>query len=113
MGQTSMKVSENTYKTVIKTRGIFEQLFGKRLTLDETVYLSSRTISLIYEIFQKLDAQGKIKIVDAGDGSLRLDRLEVSDDVFQDIIEEITEINDKLAEKEKEKLARLTVPTER
>lgn len=96
-----MKVSEDTYKMVIKTRGIFEQLFKQKLSLDETVYLSSRTISFIYELFQKLDAQNRIKIVDLGNGSLKLERLEEVDEVFQDVVEEVTEIKDKLAEKEK------------
>jgi len=103
-----MKVSEDTYKMVVKTRGIFEQLFKQKLSLDETVYLSSRIISFIYETIKKLDAQERIKIVEASDGSLKLERLKDVDEVFPDVIEEITEIKDKLAEKRGKK-ATLTV----
>lgn len=109
MARTSMRVSEDTYRMVIKTRGILEQLFKKKLSLDETVYLSSRTISFIYELFQKLDAQNRIKIVDVGDGSLKLERLEEVDEVFQDVVDEVTEIKDKLAEKEKKTSLKVTV----
>ena len=112
MGRTSMRVSEDTYKMVIKTRGIFEQLFKQKLSLDDTVYLSSRIVSFIYETIKKLDAQDQIKILEESDGSIKLERLEDVDEVFPDVIEEITEIKDKLAEKEK-KTSRLLVTAKR
>lgn len=98
-----MKVSEDTYKMVIKTRGIFEQLFKRRLSLDGTVYLSSTIISFIYETIKKLEAQDRIKIVGLDDGSIKLEGLENVPEVFPDIVDEFTEINQKLDEKEKRK----------
>jgi len=105
-----MRVSEDTYKMVIKMRGIFEQLFKRKLSLDDTVYLSARLISFIYEAIQKLAAQGQIKIVELGDGSLKLERLINVASLFPVVIAEFTEIDQKLAEKEK-KTSRLMVTT--
>ena len=48
----------------------------------------------------------------ASDGSLKLERLEDVDDVFPYAIEEITEIKDKLVEKE-EKKSQLRVTVKR
>lgn len=101
MKGTSLRVSEDTYKMVIRTRGIFEQLFRRKLSLDETIYLSSRLISFVYETIQRLQAQEKIKIVEAEDGSLELQGLENVREVLPEIISEFTDINEKLAEKEK------------
>lgn len=112
MARTSMRVSEDTYKMVIKTRGLFEQLFKRKLSLDDTVYLSSRLVSFIYEMFQKLDAQNLIEIIEVADGTLRLEGVGRISEVLPDIIDEVTEINDKLAEKEK-KTARLKVTAKR
>lgn len=105
---TSMRVSEDTHKMVVKTRGILEQLFKRRLSLDDATYLSMKLISSIYETVQRLDAQQKITIVDLGVGIVELDGLENVADVLPEIIQEITEINCKLAEKEK-KSSRLVV----
>lgn len=90
----------------------FQVLSTFRFSLDDTVYLSSRLISFIYEVIKKLDAQERIKIVKASDGSLKLERLEDVDDVFPYAIEEITEIKDKLVEKE-EKKSQLRVTVKR
>jgi len=87
---------------VIRTRGIFEQLFRRKLSLDETIYLSSRLNSFIYETIQRLQAQEKITIVEAEDGSLELQGSENVRAVLPEIINEFTDINEKLAEKEKE-----------
>jgi len=102
MPRTSMRVSEDTHKMIIKTRGIFEQLFKRKLSLDDTIYLSSRLISFIYETVQKLQAQNKVKITEAEDGSLKLEGLENVSSILPELIDEFTEINNKLAEKEKE-----------
>ena len=112
MGRTSMRVSEDTYKMVIKTRGILEQMFLRKLSLDDTVYLASRLISFIYETVQKLDNQNRIKIVEVGDGALKLEGLEDVTDILPNIIDEVMEIKDKLAEKEG-KTSRLKVTVKR
>jgi type VI protein secretion system component VasA len=87
---------------IVKTKGIFEQLFKRNLSLDDAVYLSSRLISFIYETVQKLEAQKKIAITELPDGSLKVEGLETVDNVIPEVISEFTEINQKLAEKEKE-----------
>jgi len=107
-----MKVSEDTYKMVVKTRGIFEQLFKRKLSLDDTVFLNSRLISFIYETVRKLEAKDKIKLLDVGDGSLKLEGAGNIGVVLPDIIEEFMEINQKLAEKEK-KASQLKVTVKR
>lgn len=108
---TSIRVSDDTYKMIIKTRGIFEQLFTRKLSLDETVYLSSRLISYVYETGQRLAAQGRIKILATEDGSLRLQGVENLNDLLPQIINEFSEINEKLAEKEK-KVSKIAVVVE-
>jgi hypothetical protein len=100
--RTSIRVSDDTYRMIIKTRGIFEQMFKRKLSLDDTVYLSSRLISFIYETVQKLQAQERIAITELPDGSLKVEGLKSVDDVVPEVINEFTEINKKLAEKEKE-----------
>jgi hypothetical protein len=100
--RTSIRVSDDTYRMIIKTRGIFEQMFKRKLSLDDTVYLSSRLISFIYETVQKLQAQERIAITELPDGSLKVEGLKSVDDVVLEVINVFTEINKKLAEKEKE-----------
>lgn len=108
MSSTSIRISQDTREMVIKTRGILEQLFRRRLSLDDTMYLASRLIYFIYGTVQKLDAQNRIKIVETSDGAFKLELLENVADVVPYVVEEITEIKDKLAEREK-KTSRLMV----
>ena len=112
MTRASMKVSGDTYEMVIKTRGILEHLFRRKLSLDETVYLSSRLISFIYETVQKLEAQNRIKIQELDTGEIRVEGIEGVPEIIPDVVEEFTEINRKLAEKDKEN-SRLTVRVKR
>lgn len=102
---TSIRVSDETYKIIIKTRGILEQLFMQKLSLDDTMYLSSRLVSFIYETFRKLEARGRIKIVEVEDGKLSLEGLENVRGIMPEIISEIMEIKGKLAEKETSQLS--------
>jgi hypothetical protein len=99
MPGTSIRISDDTYKMIVKTKGIFEQLFKRNLSLDDTVYLSSRLISFIYETVQKLQAQNKIAITERPDGSLKVEGLESVRNVVPEVISEFTEINEKLSEK--------------
>jgi hypothetical protein len=118
MARTSIGVSEDTHKMVIKTRGVFEQLFKRKLSMDDTVYLSTRLISFIYEMVQRFDALEKIEIVGEGVGSVRLEGFDnVASEIVPDVVKEFTDINDMLAEKnesvEKKKDSRLAVDIKR
>lgn len=100
--RTSIKVSDNTHKTVIQTKGIFEQLFRRNLSLDDTIYLSTRLISSVYENVQKFVALGKVTIQQSEDGSIQIVGFEnIYSELLPELVKEFTEINDKLAEKEK------------
>lgn len=99
---TSVRIKGDTYRTIIETRGILEQTFRKKLTIDDTIYLSSRLISFIYRTFQKLEAQNKIQISAGEDGTINVTGVdEVMGEVAPEIVEEFTEINLKLGEREK------------
>lgn len=101
--RTSIKVSDDTHKMVVQTRGIFEQLFRRNLSLDDTIYLSARLISSVYEKVQKFVALDKIKILQSENGSIQIVGFDnVYSELLPDLVKEFTEINDKLAEKEKE-----------
>jgi hypothetical protein len=108
MKATSMRISGDTHKSVVETRGIFEQLYKQRLSLDDTVYLSSHLISFIYKTFQRFAVQNQIEIVKDEDCCLSLDNVENLNELVPEIISEITEINHILAEKE-QKSSRLNV----
>lgn len=101
----SIRISDDTYKMIVKTKGMFEQMFKRNLSLDDTAYLSSRLISFIYETVQRLQFQNKIAITELPDGSLKVQGLESVNDIVRDsipeIIREFTEIDKKLSEKEK------------
>jgi hypothetical protein len=87
---------------IVNTRGNFEQMFKKNLSLDDTIYLSTRLISFVYERFQKLNALDKIKIQQSEDGSIQIEGIAtVFSEILPDLIKEFTEIDSKLAEKEK------------
>lgn len=102
MSRTSMKVSNDTHKMVIQTRGIFEQLFKRKLSLDDTVYLSAKLISSVYEKIQKFNALDKIKIQQSEDGSIQIEGIDtILSELLPDLVKEFSQINDKLAEKEK------------
>ena len=66
---TSVRVKEATYMTTIKARGALEQTFGKKLTLDQTIYLATSYATLIYEIFQPLMKEGQIIITTNKNGT--------------------------------------------
>lgn len=102
MARTSIKVSEDTHRMVVNTRGNFEQMFKKNLSLDATIYLSARLISFVYERLQKLIALDKIKIQQSEDGSIQIEGINaVFLEILPDLVKEFTEIDSKLAEKEK------------
>jgi len=86
---------------VVQTRGIFEQLFRRNLSLDDTIYLSARLISSVYEKVQKFVALDKIKILQSENGSIQIVGFDnVYSELLPDLVKEFTEINAKLAEKD-------------
>jgi len=66
---TSIRIKDETYKTIVKSRGAFEQTFGTKLTLDETVFLSTSYVNIVYDVFQSLLKEGHIVIGLDKDGS--------------------------------------------
>lgn len=100
MAGTSIRISDNTYKMVIRTKGILEQMFQKNLSIDDTAYLSSRLICFIYQEFQKLTANNLITLTQKEDGKLAVSGLPNIIEIVPEIVEEMMEINKKLAEKE-------------
>lgn len=100
--RTSIKVSDDTHKMVVNARVAFEQLFRRNLSLDETIYLSTKLVSFVYERVQKLNALDKVKILQAESGSIQIEGIDtVFFEILPDLIKEFTEIDSKLAEKEK------------
>ena len=86
---------------VVNARGSFEQLFKRNLSLDQTIYLSARLISFVYEKVQKLNALDKIKILQTENGSVHLEGADtIFSEILPELVKEFTEINSKLAEKE-------------
>ena len=70
---TSIRVKSETYTTLVRARGAFEQTFGRRLTIDETVYLSAHYVNIAYEECQKLERLHLLKIITERDGSLHIE----------------------------------------
>jgi hypothetical protein len=68
MSDTSIRVKAETYKAIVKTRGAFEQTFGRKLTLDDAVYLAGSYVNIAYDIYQDLEKDGYIKVVPQKDG---------------------------------------------
>jgi molybdopterin-guanine dinucleotide biosynthesis protein len=103
MDRTSIKVTTDTHKTVIQTRGYFEQLFKRNLSLDDTIYLSARLISIIFREGQKLLALNRITVQEDEKGVIQVEGLDknVLMEILPTLIEEFTEIDKKLSEKEK------------
>ncbi len=69
---TSIRISEDTYKNVVKARGALEQTFGRRLSLDETTFIASSYVNIAYEEFQKLEQQHLLKAIVEKDGSVEI-----------------------------------------
>jgi len=69
MVDTTIRVKDKTYKSIIKTRGAFEQTFGVKLTLDEAMFLATSYINIAYEEFQTLVRERLIQIATQEDGS--------------------------------------------
>lgn len=69
MPDTTIRVKGETHKAIVKARGAFEQTFGSKLTLDETIFLSSSYINIAYEELQNLLRDGLIGIVVEKDGT--------------------------------------------
>jgi hypothetical protein len=103
MDRTSIKVSDDTHKTVIQTRGFFEQIFKRALSLDDTIYLSAWLISFIFREGQKLLALDKIKVQQDEKGTIQIEGLDrnVFMEILPVLIAEFAEIDNKLAEKSK------------
>jgi hypothetical protein len=72
MSDTTIRVKDETYKIIVKTRGAFEQTFGIKMTLDESIFLAASYINVAYDEFQALQRENLIKIVTEKDGSINL-----------------------------------------
>lgn len=103
MADTTIRVKDRTYREIIKARGAFERTFGYKLTLDETMFLSSSYISFAYREFQKLLQRGLLTVVDKDGGNfdIRLSGLrEITQEVLPDVVEGFQNIKKMLKEKE-------------
>lgn len=72
MVDSSIRVKEETYKTIVKARGAFEQTFGRKLSLDESMFLAASYVNIAYEEFQKLTTANVVKIFTEKDGSFQV-----------------------------------------
>jgi hypothetical protein len=72
MVDTTIRVKDETYTAIIKTRGAFERTFGMKMTLDEAMYLATSYINLAYEEFEILQQDKLVQIVTEKDGSINL-----------------------------------------
>jgi hypothetical protein len=59
---TSIRVKDETYKVIVKTRGAFEQTFGMKMTLDEAIFLATSYINVAYDEFQSLQKDNLLTI---------------------------------------------------
>ncbi len=75
-------------------------MFQLNLSIDDTVYLSSRLVCFIYQEFQKLTANNLITVTQKEDGKVAVNGLSSIIEIVPEIVEEMTEISKKLAEKE-------------
>jgi hypothetical protein len=69
---TTIRVKDETHKSIVKARGALEQTFGRKLTLDETVFVSASYVNIAYEEFQKLEKKNLAKVVTEKDGSIEI-----------------------------------------
>jgi len=67
---TTVRIGEQTHKELIKTRGAFEQTFGVKLSLDDTLYIATSYINVIFEEYLKLMLEGLIRIDENKNGTV-------------------------------------------
>ena len=67
MKETTIRVSEETYSTIVRTRGAFELTFGKKLSLDDAIYLAGSYVNVAYDVYKDLEKQGLVRIVPKDD----------------------------------------------
>ena len=72
MSDTTIRVKNETYTAIVKTRGAFESTFGMKMTLDEAMYLAASYITVAYEEFEDLQREKLVKVVTEKDGSVSL-----------------------------------------
>lgn len=102
--ETTIRVKNTTYKTIIKTRGAFEQTFGAKLTIDDSIYLAGSYINIAYEEFQTLLRKDLIKIVIEKNGSYSVKWTgldEITKRILPRILVAFQNFQDMLKEKEK------------
>jgi hypothetical protein len=69
---TTIRVKNETHKSIVKARGALEQTFGRKLTLDETVFVSASYVNIAYEELQKLETKNLAKVITEKDGSIEI-----------------------------------------
>jgi hypothetical protein len=72
MTDTTLRVSEKTYDCIVRTRGAFEQTFGKKLSLDDAMYLAGSYVNIAYDVYKDLEREGLMNIVPTKDGSFNI-----------------------------------------
>jgi len=107
MTDTTIRVKDETHKAIVKARGAFEQTFGAKLTLDETIFLSSSYINIAYEELQKLLKKGIFEIVVEKDGTIGIKWRkveEIAEQVLPRIIIAFENFKAMLTEKEEKRI---------
>lgn len=107
MGDTTIRVKDETHKAIVKARGAFEQTFGAKLTLDETIFLSSSYINIAYEELQKLLKKGIFEIVVEKDGTIGIKWRkieEIAEQVLPRIMVAFENFKAMLTEKEEQRI---------
>lgn len=69
MSDTSIRVKAETYRIIVKTRGALEQSFGRKLTLDDVVYLAGSYVNVAYDVYQDLEREGLVLIIPQKNGA--------------------------------------------
>ena len=111
---TTIRVKEETYRTIVKTRGAFEQTFGTKLTLDDTMFLASSYINIAYELLQTLSRENLIEIVPekGGSSSIKLGSLtQIAVESIPRIVTAFENFKDMLKDKGQSSLPQLIVGT--
>jgi len=103
MVETTIRIKDVTYTKLIQARGSFEQTFGVKLTLDDTVYIQSLYTNSIFGILRKLVGEGLIRIKEDENGriSIEIDNAKkVLDRLAPETVESFKEVRSKLEERD-------------
>jgi hypothetical protein len=72
MKDTSIRVKDETYRSLVRARGAFEHTFGTKLSLDDAMYLAAYYTNLAYGELRNLLREDLVRIAEKdGEYSLR------------------------------------------